>query len=275
MNNIGIRTVWGGLFVAIIMAALFVHHFVTFVVLGLFMILGLIEFYNLFKDSEEIKPNKIVGILGGIYLYFILSLNSQTSTEVTLNGLHIIPLLFLPLLLIIFSKNKNPLLDISTVLFSWVYIPLTFFSMLLIYHFHMANNYQWEFLLGMFILVWANDTFAFLFGIWLGKHRLLERISPKKSWEGAIGGFFSTILFSLLYSLVVGGDYYFWMLAAAIISPVAILGDLIESKIKRITNVKDSGTIIPGHGGILDRFDAAMYVAPFFYWFILLYYHQF
>jgi len=126
-------------------------------------------------------------------------------------------------------------------------------------------------LLLMLVLIWANDVFAYLTGIWLGKNRLFERISPKKSWEGAAGG----LLMTLFVAWIV---YYFsafmplWRVAgmAIVVVVSAIYGDLIESLLKRQAGVKDSGGLIPGHGGILDRFDATFFATPFVFVYLLL-----
>jgi phosphatidate cytidylyltransferase len=123
-----------------------------------------------------------------------------------------------------------------------------------------------------FLLIWTNDSFAYFSGRAFGKHKLFERISPKKTWEGTFGG----ILFTLLLGFIIGsyinkGEVLFWMISALIIAPGAILGDLLESLFKRSLAVKDSGKILPGHGGVLDRFDAALFTIPFFYCWSIIY----
>lgn len=272
MNNIATRTVWGGLFVAIIIASLFIGAHVTTLVLGAFMTLGLHEFYMFFKNTRNMKPDLIMGMVGGVSLFAIIALHLLGYLPGTDLYLFLIPFTFVPLLTFVFSRSQNALIDLALNYISWIYVVLTFAILLAVYMYPVEANYQWENLLGLFIIVWANDTFAFLSGLAFGKNKLFERISPKKTWEGAIGGFICTILFGLLYAFIVGGDYTFWVLAAIFVSPTSVFGDLIESKLKRTVNVKDSGSLIPGHGGVLDRFDAVMYAAPFFYFFILLYY---
>ena len=123
--------------------------------------------------------------------------------------------------------------------------------------------------MGIFILIWVNDTGAYLVGVNFGKHRLFERISPKKSWEGSIGGGLATLLvafgcayFSQELSLIL------WLAVGLIVAVVGGLGDLVESLFKRSIKVKDSGSMLPGHGGILDRFDAIFIVSPVVYVFL-------
>jgi phosphatidate cytidylyltransferase len=137
------------------------------------------------------------------------------------------------------------------------------------------KNYNPKIIIGLFILIWTNDTFAYIVGKSMGKHKLFERISPKKTIEGFIGGIlfavFAGYLISKLYikaspkfsekSIVI------WCIIALIVGIIGTIGDLIESKFKRIAGVKDSGKIMPGHGGILDRLDSVIFVAPFVFLF--------
>ena len=125
--------------------------------------------------------------------------------------------------------------------------------------------------MAIFVFIWINDTFAFLTGVTLGKKKLLERISPKKTIEGFIGGFFFTVLAGVGFSLLFT-DYslLFWIGFALIASLFGTLGDLFESLIKRTYNAKDSGQLIPGHGGILDRIDSLLFVIPAIYLYLLI-----
>ena len=120
-------------------------------------------------------------------------------------------------------------------------------------------------------MLWANDTGAYLIGTAIGKHRLFERISPKKSWEGSIGGFIismiAAFLFSIFYTKL---NIYEWFIFAALISVSGTYGDLTESILKRKIGVKDSGNILPGHGGLLDRFDSSLFAAPVIYSYLIL-----
>ena len=134
-----------------------------------------------------------------------------------------------------------------------------------------GNKWQpWYFLFYLFI-VWANDVFAYLVGVTMGKHRLCERISPKKSWEGFFGGILGAIGVGALGAYFLDGRYEIWISLAAIIAITGVLGDLVESMFKREAGVKDSGNIMPGHGGVLDRFDALLVSAPFAFIFVLFF----
>jgi phosphatidate cytidylyltransferase len=130
-------------------------------------------------------------------------------------------------------------------------------------------KYDYRPLLTIFILIWVSDTMAYVCGRLFGKHKLWERISPKKTWEGFIGGFIFTVATGgmianwILYNKYNYHEEIKWICVAAVISVTGMLGDLVESLFKRSINVKDSGNILPGHGGILDRFDALLLATPF------------
>jgi phosphatidate cytidylyltransferase len=120
----------------------------------------------------------------------------------------------------------------------------------------------WVFLFYL-LLVWGNDVFAYLVGVTMGKHRMCERLSPKKSWEGFVGGIVGSVAVGVIGASVLGGSYGVWIGLAVVVALSSVVGDLIESMFKRDAKVKDSGSIMPGHGGILDRFDALIISAPF------------
>ena len=271
MNNIVTRAIWGAFFVVIVISAFLVGSHATAIVLGFFMTVGLFEFYRFFAKSKIVKPKSSAGVIGGLLLYTGLILHQMKIIEFDLHLLFI-PLIFLPFLTVVFSKAENPLLDLTVTFFPWIYVMFPFYLMFQIFNYEVADQAQWVFILGLFIMVWSNDTFAYVTGRAFGKTRLFERISPKKSWEGAIGGFIFTILAGTIYAFYTNNDFVFWITAAAIISPACVLGDLIESRFKRLVEVKDSGTILPGHGGILDRFDAVIYATPFFYMLLIVFF---
>ena len=131
------------------------------------------------------------------------------------------------------------------------------------------SGYNPKIIIGIFVLIWTNDTFAYLVGKSIGKHKLFERISPKKTIEGFIGGFVFTIIAGIIIAkyLLNTSNLTIWIGTAVLVSIFATLGDLIQSRFKRIAGVKDSGKIMPGHGGILDRLDSMIFVAPFIFLF--------
>ena len=131
------------------------------------------------------------------------------------------------------------------------------------------DDYNPKIIIGIFILIWTNDTFAYLVGKSIGKNKLFERISPKKTIEGFVGGFIFSIIAGIIIAkyLLNTSNLTIWIGTAILVSIFATLGDLIQSRFKRIAGVKDSGKIMPGHGGILDRLDSMIFVAPFVFLF--------
>lgn len=164
------------------------------------------------------------------------------------------------------SKGKNAINQLANQLLCIAYSILPFLFIIKIPFLNEQQDYEGILILGVFVLVWTNDTLAYLVGRSFGKHKLLERISPKKTIEGFFGG----VVFTMLLSYLIGNYYDVitpaqWMLMGALVSVFGVLGDLIASLFKRQTGVKDTGNIMPGHGGIIDRLDSVIFVGPFIY----------
>jgi phosphatidate cytidylyltransferase len=168
----------------------------------------------------------------------------------------------------LYSSSKTPFANIAGVLTGVIYVALPFSltTELTLHH----GNYDYHIFLSLFIFLWSNDVGAYCFGMMFGRkgrHKLFERISPQKSWEGFCGGIILSLLAAAVLSSVWGERYGFsdvhWFILALIVSLSGTFGDLAESLLKRAAGVKDSGKIIPGHGGILDRFDSALFAFPF------------
>lgn len=277
MNNLVVRAITGALFVALILGSIFWNEAAAYGVLTSFMILGLIEFYKLFNDHKEINIDWRIGLAMSVSIYGLLSFAIFDHIPKVLMFC-VIPVIFAVLLIELWRKKKNPLLNISVLMFGMFYLTAPFFLTIMLNHrdIQISSPYiefnQISLIAGMFILVWTNDTFAYLSGRLFGRTKLFERISPKKTWEGTIGGIVLTIAASYIISIYTDNlDTMYWLVAGALIAVCSILGDLLESLFKRSLDVKDSGTILPGHGGILDRFDAMLFAAPFFVCWTYLY----
>jgi len=186
----------------------------------------------------------------------------------------IMPLMFLILIAELYRKSESPLVNISITLSGIFYlsIPMVLLSYLSYppaYGLRYNYDYNPNILLGFFLILWTNDTFAYLVGKTLGKRKLFESVSPNKTWEGSFGGaVFSIVLAYFLVRFFPELRKRDWLVVAGIIVLFANLGDLIQSKFKRSLYVKDSGNVLPGHGGILDRFDGVYLAAPFVYTYI-------
>jgi phosphatidate cytidylyltransferase len=222
--------------------------------------LALNEFYSLFKPSST-KPNVSQGLIIGTLIYlsgvYCIWDNSMHPLLITLVVL-LFPMIGLAEL---FRNKKTPFQNMGATLIGIFYVVGPF---LLINLMRINNETYWP-VLSIFILTWTSDTFAYLVGRKIGKHKLFERISPKKSWEGFFGGMLFSVIAGLLIAYLTDGDFTKYAIYGVVVSTFGTLGDLVESMLKRSLNIKDSGTILPGHGGLLDRFDAVIFVIPIIY----------
>lgn len=215
-----------------------------------------------------------MGAIGGAYLFAA----TFGYTEKELGAWIFLPYLLILIYLMVvalYEKGKNPLTHWSMLLFGQAYCAGSF-SLLngLAYKSELIEGLAPMpiFILALFVLIWLNDTGAYLIGSMLGKHRLFARISPKKSWEGFFGGLAVAVLGSqLLAALDPLYSHLQWMGLAIVVVAFGTWGDLIESLLKRTIGVKDSGNLLPGHGGMLDRFDSLLLAAPASYIYIELF----
>lgn len=265
MRNIIVRGLTGIVFIAVIIGALLWSVEATTILFAAILLLGVFEFYSLFKSHKKIDVSVGIGVAlaGIITLLAVSSLYNWIRSDIFI--LAFIPLLFLGIVSEIWRKKSEPILNSAVLVFGLIYVLLPF---LLLISMHTGLELQRvdgiPLALGMFLLIWTNDTIAYLSGRLFGKTKLIERISPNKTWEGTIGG----IVMTLVVGVTLGYfnfDFAFWIPAALIVAPCAIIGDLFESTIKRNLGIKDSGNLLPGHGGILDRFDATLMAVPFFF----------
>lgn len=271
MNNLLVRTLTGIVFGVSVIGSILVSHYLFSLLFLVITIFALIEFYQLISSGIGADVQKTTGVLLGAILFITSSLASLGMIKVSMISIN---LLFTGLVFIIemYRKKPNPLLNISLILAGTFYIALPFSLLNFFFSpdFQLSNDNP-HILIGFFFILWTYDTFAYLTGVSFGKHRLFERISPKKSWEGSIGGF----AFGLLTTW--GVSYFFkefdllnWLTIATIIMIFGTFGDLVESLFKRSLDVKDSGKILPGHGGLLDRFDAVLLAAPAVFVYLIL-----
>lgn len=276
LKNLLVRTASGAVLLAIVAgASLSIYSYAL--LLFAIMVIGLVEFYKMARHNGS-KPQFITGIATGIILFIGLALPAIGVQNKSFEGIEILMAmtiisisLVIPICMIIelFKVSQTPMSNIATTILGIVYVTLPLSLMMYIPLFLGGNTWQpWYFLFYLFI-VWANDVFAYLVGITMGKHRLCERISPKKSWEGFFGGIIGAIGVGTLGAYFLDGRYEIWIGLAAIIAITGVLGDLVESMFKREAGIKDSGNIMPGHGGVLDRFDALLISAPFAFIFLL------
>ncbi|HOI26746.1 MAG TPA: phosphatidate cytidylyltransferase [Paludibacteraceae bacterium] len=259
-KNILIRSLSGAVFVALMIAAIMIPPYFFG---GLFLVitfLGLREFYSLVTKMQEVDLDKWISILGGLFLFMSVFLDIFFDVKEGY-GLYVLSASVI-FILELFLKKNNPIKNISLSLMGHFYIALPLCAMALIEKGHPI------FLLAFFCMIWASDTGAYLTGMCFGKHKMFERVSPKKTWEGLFGGFVFALLVGFIFFQYVQSEdavllnLWQWLGLSTVVFIFGTLGDLVESLFKRTLNVKDSGAIMPGHGGVLDRFDSALLAAP-------------
>ncbi len=267
MSELAKRTVFGSLFVIVVIGSILLNYWAFFVVMLVTVFIGSQEVSKL-MSKEDNRELKLMAVILGT-LFYVLGVVLFPIAYI----LQLI-LILTPLLIALLSKKysfEKIAVSCWTAMF-FVALPCTLM---------MGVYREPEFMLGgkylliiLFCLIWINDIFAYLTGMAIGKHKLFERISPKKTIEGSLGGLVMTILTAFLvnhYWLHMMSDWKM-MGMALIVVVFGSLGDLCESMMKRQAGVKDSGNVIPGHGGILDRFDATFLAVPFVYCYLMLCY---
>lgn len=266
-NNFIQRAVTGVLFVIVLVGCILYSPLSFGILFTIISVLSVHEFAQLVSKSSEVSINKTITALGGAYLFLALM---SFCTQQSVGARVFLPYLGLLLYMIItelYLKKKNPTGNWAYSMLSQLYVALPF-ALLNVLAFQNSPEtgsvtYNPILPLSIFVFIWLSDTGAYCVGSLIGKHRLFERISPKKSWEGSIGGG----IFSIASSL--GFAHFFpfmpgwqWVGLAIVVVIFGTWGDLTESLMKRQLGIKDSGNILPGHGGMLDRFDSALMAIP-------------
>ncbi|WP_297507827.1 phosphatidate cytidylyltransferase [Flavobacterium sp.] len=294
MNETVKRALSGTVYIVLLLASILYSTESFLILFGVFLVITLYEFCNLIHVK---KPFPLIfGLL--IYTGIILLSNYRSESEAFLTetfqrefsltfDLQTLNLVLLAITIVVAIKcilflfyDSIQSVSISSkylYLLGYIILPFIFITKISFG----VKEYNPKIIIGLFILIWTNDTFAYIVGKSIGKHKLFERISPKKTIEGFIGGIVFAIFAGFLISkfLIQANPKFsqksilIWCSIALIVGIMGTIGDLIESKFKRIAGVKDSGKIMPGHGGILDRLDSVIFVAPFvFLFYQILYY---
>lgn len=273
-SNVLQRLLTGAGLVAMITSLLWAGHLGLLTLLLLLNIFGLQEFYHLFT-SPAITCRKTFGVLVSSVFLVICHL---VMFGVLNNWmvLFIIPVVFLLFVVELFLKSAHPFTNIAFTFLGIISLtfPLLFFDAIAFVPFG-TQTYHYQILLGYFFILWAGDSGAFFIGKAVGTHKLFERISPGKTWEGSIGGALCALAVAFLNAQVFQ-EYGVmqWQVIAFLIILAGTFGDLIKSMMKRSLHVKDSGTILPGHGGILDRFDTLLGSAPFVFLYLFWFHYE-
>lgn len=276
MTNFIRRTITGAFIVICVLGGLWLHPVSFFIVVALIIAGTQLEYYLIVRRTG-IRPQTVTGIAAGLIIYIIST--AVAGGWLPAKGfLWIIPVVIVVMVTELFRKVERPFDSLAHTFFSILYtaVPLSLLPFTAFNHTGLEPMIQMSGVvfspaipLGFFLLLWTNDTGAYLVGSAIGKHRLFERISPRKSWEGFIGGLLLTLLVARLISGWFGvADTAGWMIIGVIVSIAGTAGDLLESLLKRSLGLKDSGTILPGHGGFLDRFDSVVVSFPLVYLYI-------
>ena len=269
LKTLATRSLSAAVFVVLLISSVLWNYFTFSAFFYVVSLIGLIEFYNIAQKLDS-KPFKIAGLLFASLIY-LMTLNynlfgCSVFDKIVISKhqiflLLLIAVIFLIPVLALFSKRTPDIKDVLFTLFGIFYSVVPFVTLNLMAS--QNNQFSPKLILGIIFLIWSNDTFAYLGGSLFGKNKMIERISPGKTWEGTIFGVLITFVMSFLFKNFFENEFgLLWLFFGFFVPVLATIGDLIESMLKRQAQIKDSGNIMPGHGGVLDRFDSLIFVAP-------------
>ena len=269
INNLYLRIITALIGAAIVITSIIFSSWSYFAVFFIICYLSLMEFYKL-VGIDGMLPLKFWGTLTGLTGYTITFLVESGTVDANLFFI-IFPLLFFVFFIKLYRKSdKKPFTNIAFTFLGILYVAVPF-SLLHSVAF-CQDEYSFQIILGIFLINWANDTGAFFAGTKFGKTKLFSRVSPKKTWEGFVGGLILSLLIAMgLVYFIPQFVLWQWLVIAHIVVIAGTYGDLVESLFKRSILIKDSGAALPGHGGFLDRFDALLYSLPFIAVFLKLF----
>ena len=273
VKNLIIRAITGAVFVAIMVVGISFRPDVMILLFAAITGLTIWEFTGLVNQSENVAVNRFISTAAGIYFFLAVAGYCSGLTPSAAFVPYLLTVVYL-LVSALYPKQTNPINNWAYTMLSQMYIALPF-SMINVLAFRSTPDgnvtFEWLLPLSLFIFLWTNDTGAYCSGSLLGRHKLFPRISPGKSWEGSIGGaVFVMIAAAIIYflnvgqtdGLVAGMPLWQWLGLGLVVVVFGTWGDLVESLFKRTLGIKDSGNILPGHGGMLDRFDSSLMAIP-------------
>ena len=268
MKELMVRTASGAVLVAVIVGTLYASPAAFAAVAFVIMVCGMWEFYSL-AEAQGAQPMKYIGISLGIAM-FCTALKLMSVTEFSFILVAAVPSLLYAMMAVpamfvlrLFRPGGNPSADIGTTLAGAAYVAMPM-SLILLLPRMVTGVWNPTVVLFIILTVFANDVFAYLAGMTANAltggrtHKMFERISPKKTWEGFAGGIAGALAMGLIAAAVLPVNVWGWLGLSVVAAVAAVAGDLVESMFKRAAGVKDSGRAIPGHGGFLDRFDALL-----------------
>lgn len=261
-NNLTQRIITGLLGSAAIITGVCISEWTYCAVFFIIVLFSLLEFYKL-AGLDGLVPQKWFGTLCGVAIFLLSFFIEKRDVSYRFYFL-IFPIVSCVYMIKLYKKfERKPFTNIAFTFLGIVYVAVPF-ALLNVAVFDDNGRYNFEIMVGCLFILWASDTGAYFAGTFLGKRKLFERISPKKSWEGFFGGAMLALVFAYGMSVYLNTlSLLQWMIVAMIIIVGGTFGDLVESLLKRSIEIKDSGNSIPGHGGFLDRFDGLFISAPF------------
>ena len=276
-KNLLVRTVSGVVLLLVVVGALLWSKWSAGALFAVIMLGGLVEFYRLCR-KKGVEPMSSVGVATSLAIFGLaFAVFLQWGTPATdLTGRIVLGALLYTMLIVptafvceLWRKSPTPIANIATTFMGIIYVALPMAMVLFIPQL-LVGRWSGLAMLAFIGIIWVNDIFAYLVGVTLGKHRLCERISPKKSWEGFFGGLIGAVGAAVLFGHLFGGNLLVWGGLGFVTALAGVAGDLVESLMKREADVKDSGKMMPGHGGFLDRFDALYLAVPFALFYLIV-----
>jgi phosphatidate cytidylyltransferase len=265
------RTLFGAIYAITVLGSILLGPFVFGSLILIFLILSLKEYQN-FLDKADIHLKTTWFYASNIFLYVFAFFAAYLNWPLSYYFIPVV-IIYVPFVFQVLLKNIRPLHETGQYLVSHFYLAIPLALLSYLFQLGTKGDYWINFaVFSFFLLIWVNDSFAYIIGSTMGRHKLNHVVSPNKTWEGSIGGFIFTLLASYLLHLVFPEQGLLKWFGFALITVIfGTFGDLFESVAKRGILIKESGNIIPGHGGILDRLDSLLIASPFvFFYFLIL-----
>lgn len=273
MSDLVKRSLWGIIYVVVMMGGILVHPLLFALVFGTLLFFTQYEFYAMVESAGH-KITRFPGSFMGV-IYFLLCFAVANNYIPQVYSLTFIPIILIMFIIELFRSNRNTLERSGLTILGFIYIAGPFSLMNFVVHTPVGGQayaFYPRILAGVFFIIWVNDSFAYLLGTQFGKHKMCPNISPKKSWEGLVGGAVFGIIMGIVNAVMFQTvSMMAWIVIAVLTVSFGTLGDLFESKLKREIGAKDSGNILPGHGGFLDRLDSLLFVVPMVFFWLILY----
>lgn len=260
MSNLVLRLITGSIFIAVLLSGLFINSLIFILVFSIPLAGSIVEYLRLLPNNKSLSLSDYGIFAFGILLYYLFFLSQSIVMPNVLWLSLFFP--FIAFLIGVFRGKEFKAGLAYKKLASLLYVVLPFVLMQLLVD--LGPYFNGKMLFYVFLFIWINDSFAYVFGVKFGKHRILPSVSPKKSWEGSAGGLLMVFVAAVIIALQIEQTHtlWHWLGFGFVVMVSSTVGDFFESNLKRKAGVKDSGVMLPGHGGFLDRFDSTLFAVP-------------